>query len=369
VVQDETAVPEPARENSLPWLWPIDAALRLTERNLGFLQEAAKITRPPPPAWASANTVRLDLPTMRLREFGKADPSRVPVLVDAPYAGHSATIADYAEGQSLVATLLANGLPHVLVTDWKSATPEMRYFSIDTYLAELNAVIDDLGGVVHLVGLCQGGWLSAMLTARFPAKVKSLVLAGSPIDTNAGDGPIRRMAHEMPLESYRSMVALGDGRMLGRFMLAGWKNMHPVDQYVKKYVDLYDHLTDLNYIDRTEIFEAWYENSLDLPGTYYLQSIEQLFKENRFASGGFVGLGRRLDPKDVTCPLYLLAGESDDITTKEQVFAARDIFGTPKSGIEEKLVPGGHIGLFMGRKTLAEAWPVIARWIGERNTR
>ena len=28
--------------------------------------------------------------------------------------------------------------------------------------------IDDLGGEVHLVGLCQGGWLSAMLAARFP---------------------------------------------------------------------------------------------------------------------------------------------------------------------------------------------------------
>ena len=362
-------VPAPAPEHSLPWLWPVDAALRMTERNLDFLREATKIRHPPPPRWASANTVRLDLPTMRLREFGRADAGTVPVLVDAPYAGHSATIADYDEGQSLVSTLLANGLPHVLATDWKPATPEMRYFSIDTYLAELNAAIDDLGGVVHLVGLCQGGWLSAMLAARFPHKVASLVLAGSPIDTNAGEGPIRRMAHEMPLDSYRSMVALGDGLMLGRFMLAGWKNMHPTEQYVDKYFDLYENLTDRNYIERTETFASWYENSVDLPGTYYLQAIEQLFKENRLAKGEFVGLGRRLDLKDVTCPLYLLAGAADDITTKEQVFAARDLVGTPRSGIEEKLVPGGHIGLFMGRKTLADTWPVIARWIAGRSER
>ena len=32
---------------SLPWFWPVDAALRLTERNLDFLSEAVKITRPP----------------------------------------------------------------------------------------------------------------------------------------------------------------------------------------------------------------------------------------------------------------------------------------------------------------------------------
>ena len=37
--------------------------------------------------------------------------------------------------------------------------------------------------------------------------------------------------------------------------------------------------------------------------------------------------------------------------------------GTPKDRIASKTVPGGHIGLFMGTRTLAEHWPVIARWI------
>ena len=31
-------------------------------------------------------------------------------------------IADYHKGQSLVETLLANGIGHVALTDWKSAT-------------------------------------------------------------------------------------------------------------------------------------------------------------------------------------------------------------------------------------------------------
>lgn len=350
-------------ELSLPWFWPVDAALRLTERNLDFLSEAVKITRPPPPDWATLNTVRLDLPTMRLREFGKAVAGRIPVLIDAPYAGHGATIADYDKGQSLVEVLLENGVEHVLVTDWKPATQEMRYFSIDTYLAELNAAIDDLGGEVHLVGLCQGGWLSAMLASRFPHKVRSLVLAGSPIDADAGNGPIKQMAQTMPLKSYQAMVRAGRGLMPGRFMLAGWKNMHPEEHYVDKFVRLYQNLADRNYLDRTETFAAWYENPLDLPGVYYLQAIEQIFKGNHFAKGEFVGLGRRLSLKDVTCPVYLLAGAEDDITTSEQVFAAEGLVGTPKKQIEKKLVPGGHIGLFMGRKTLGETWPGIARWI------
>jgi poly(3-hydroxyalkanoate) synthetase len=32
-----------------------------------------------------------------------------------------------------------------------------------------------------------------------------------------------------------------------------------------------------------------------LPGSYYLQVVQQLFKENRLASGTFVALGQRID--------------------------------------------------------------------------
>lgn len=71
----------------------------------------------------------------------------------------------------------------------------------------------------------------------------------------------------------------------------------------------------------------------------------------------------RLRLDDITCPTYPLAGETGDITTKEQVLDAAKYLGTPKDKIESKLVPGGHIGLFMGSLTLKVDWPVIARWI------
>ncbi len=361
----------PAREHSVPWFWPLAAAIELEEagmrlfrNNLKYAAEVARLAAPPPPEWATPHRVALDLDTMRVRDFSRgAAADDVPVLVDAPYAGHSATIADYAPDQSLVRTLLDAGLPRVLVTDWKSATVEMRNYDIDKYLSELNAVVDDAGGAVHLVGLCQGGWTSAMLACRYPHKVRSLVLAGAPIDTDAGDGTIKRMAHRLPLSFYEELVAAGGGRMLGRFMLAGWKNMHPDQQYVDKYLDLYRHLEDENFIARTEQFERWYEYALDLPGRYYLQAIDELFKRNLFARGQFAGLGRTLDPKDVAAPLYLLAGERDDITPPPQVFNAAGLFGTRPARIEKKLVPGGHIGLFMGSRTLREAWPAIGKWI------
>ncbi len=367
-----TPADQPGQEHSVPWFWPLaagielaDEGLRLFADNLKFAAEVETIAAPPQPEWATANRVLLDLDTMRLRDFSRAAAgiNEVPVLIDAPYAGHSSTIADYDKGQSLVETLLDCGLERVLVTDWKSATEAMKDFDIDTYLADLNVAVDSVGGKVHMVGLCQGGWMSAMFAARFPGKVASLVLAGSPIDTAAGNGAIKKMAQKLPVSFFEEMVAAGGGRMLGKFMLAGWKNMHPEEQYIEKYLDLYQHIEDKSYIKRTERFERWYENPIDLPGRWYLQAITELFKQSRLAKNTFVALGQTISLKDIKVPLYLLAGESDDITTKEQVFNAEELVGTPKHEIVKKLVPGGHIGLFMGSHTLQHVWPEIGAWI------
>jgi poly-beta-hydroxyalkanoate depolymerase len=48
--------------------------------------------------------------------------------------------------------------------------------------------------------------VAAMVAARFPDKVNSLVLAGAPIDTDAGNGVIKRMAHQSPMSFYEELL-------------------------------------------------------------------------------------------------------------------------------------------------------------------
>jgi poly(3-hydroxybutyrate) depolymerase len=50
----------------------------------------------------------------------------VPTIVDMPYAGHTAMIAHFQKGQSLIEMLLANGLNRIFLTGWKSATEDMK---------------------------------------------------------------------------------------------------------------------------------------------------------------------------------------------------------------------------------------------------
>ena len=142
---------KPHQEHSVPWFWPFAAAIelgeegmRLFQHNVAFLAQAHLINAPPMPEWATPNRIDLELNTMRLRDFSR-DGSRAistPVLIDPPYAGHDSSLADYAKGQSLVETLRAAGHDRIFVMDWKSATPEMKDYDIDTYLAEINVVVD-----------------------------------------------------------------------------------------------------------------------------------------------------------------------------------------------------------------------------------
>jgi poly(3-hydroxyalkanoate) synthetase len=103
--------------------------------------EPASPTRPP---WTTPNRVLLELGTMQLRDFS-TERDGVPMLVCAPFALHSATLTDFAPGHSLVQTLLDNGCRRLLVTDWRSASREMRLLTIDNYLAELNVAIEEAG--------------------------------------------------------------------------------------------------------------------------------------------------------------------------------------------------------------------------------
>ena len=251
---------------NVPLFWPMLAAAKLAEQGLGlyaenlkFLAEEAKIHYELRPALATTNRIMLDLRTMFFRDYSAAEAKGMPTIIDAPYSGHSAMIADYHKGQSLVETLLANGVERVFLTDWKSASEDMKDLEIDQYLSELNVCVDDLGGRVNLVGLSQGGWMSAMYAARFPHKVASLVLAGAPIDTDAGNGSVKRMAHRFPTAFYEGLVALGGGLMRGEIMLRGWKSMHPEEHYLKSHIDLYEHMEDPVYLKKEETFKSSYE--------------------------------------------------------------------------------------------------------------
>jgi poly(3-hydroxyalkanoate) synthetase len=347
------------------WLWPLEAT-RLALHGYAQMFDDRKTAPSPAPeqaplAWTTSNTVVLQLQSMRLREFSRGNATQPPVLVCAPYALHGALVTDFAPGHSLVEALQKDGVNRIYVPDWCSATPEMRYLSIDNYLAELNAAIDEIGAPVDLVGLCQGGWLSLVYAARFPGKVRRLVLVGAPVDVSA-PSELSKMVAALPQQAFEQMVEQGRGLVSGEHMLRFWNipfNQHDVEAVLqRKLGDGSDEARRL--LDR---FERWDRATLDLPGKYYLEVTDRIFRQNLLASGRFVALGRSIDLAEVRVPVFLLAGADDIVVPRDQAFATARLLGTRPAWLERACEPCGHLSLFMGRNALSHSWRRIARWL------
>jgi poly(3-hydroxyalkanoate) synthetase len=347
------------------WLWPLEASRLALQSYAQFFadQKPAPSAAPAqqPIAWTTPNTVALQLQTMRLREFSHGSDMRPPVLICAPYALHGALIADFAPGHSLVGALQYHGVGSIYVSDWCSATPDMRQLSIDNYLADLNVAVDEIGAPVDLVGLCQGGWLSLVYAARFPGKVRRLVLAGTPVDIST-PSELSRMVAAIPQVAFEQMVRQGDGLVSGEHMLQLWNlpfSRQDVEAVLQRNLDDGSDEAQM-LLDR---FARWDHATLDLPGTYYLEVTERIFRQNQIAKGEFVALGRRVDLAEMRVPVYLLAGESDTVVPRDQAFATAGLLGTPPAALEQACEPCGHLGLFMGRDVLGHSWRRIARWL------
>ena len=112
-----------------------------------------------------------------------------------------------------------------------------------------------------------------------------------------------------------------------------------------------------------ERFREWHARPLDLPGTYYLQVVQWLYKDNQLATCRFVALGRTIDLSTVRCPIFLLAARDDEVVAPGQLLATRDLVGSKRSRIRHETVAGTHLALFMGGNTLREIWPRIAHWL------
>jgi poly(3-hydroxyalkanoate) synthetase len=317
----------------------------------------------PQPAWTTPHRLRLALGTMALRDFSTGE-GGVAAVICAPFALHYGTIADFAPGHSVVEALRDGGVGRIHVTDWRTAGPDMRFLSIDNYLADLNVAVDEIGPPVDLIGLCQGGWMALIYAARFPHKVRRLVLAGAPVDIAAGTSKLSQMTASVPLAVFEEFVGSQGGRVLGQRVLQIWGTAL-IAQDARRVLQVPSDDDSAQLRDLQVRFEDWYDVTLDLPGTYYLQVVSWLFKQNRLAAGNFIALGRRIDLSSLRHPIFLLGARDDEVVAPAQLFATANRVGTPKERVVTAAEPCGHLSLFLGADTIKGTWPRIARWLRE----
>lgn len=305
--------------------------------------------------WITPHTIVARRGNAELLFFGGKKTGRV-ILINPPQASHGSSGCDFGPGSSLVQTAIVSGIGEVYVINWRGADWSRRNEDIDDFVGTMHEFFNWIGRKVDLIGVCQGGWQSAIYVALYPEKVRTLTLVASPINFHGEGSKITGWINTLPDWWFRSMVASGGGVLDGRWILFAFKLMHPVERFLGDHLRLYQNILNEEWAAvRKQIrFMSWYERDIqDLPGAFYLQVVRDLFKRNALVEGGMKVLGRRVGLGRIHCPVLLVIGKADDITTKPQACAMADCVGTSCSCQQFEL-EGGHFFTFAAKGAMEE---------------
>mgnify|MGYP002630579290 CR=1 FL=1 len=263
-------------------------------------------------------------------------------------------------------------------------------FGLDDQIA---TIIDFLsvwgadGTPVHLVAVCQPGVAALTATARMAednaaARPASLTLIGSPIDGRVNPQMPNRVASRRSFASFeRDMIysvpfgAIGAGRRV----YPGWLQ-HQAFLWMKPRYHFDKHLgqlrsawrSDTEALAQHDAFYAEFHAVMDLPATFYLDTIDRVFQRHLLARGCATFQGRPVRP-DAIVDIPLLTGEgaNDDITGPGQTRAAHALVAAlPSRQKFAWLQPDvGHFGLFSGSRWRQGVLPQLASFIAAHPSR
>lgn len=353
----------------------IDESILLPARWVAALRNALEIrrlARVRGPA-RTPYTVAYEERTFRLRRYvpAKSDLKRRPSLVLVPPLMLTAEVYDIAAGGSAVAALLERGIAPWVVD---FGAPERERGGLRRTLADhvvaVSRAVDHVhrtvGRKVHLGGYSQGGMFCYQAAAyRRSADLASLITFGSPVDVR------RDLLPGLPDEVAGWLLdSLGPplAGLAARSAVPPWlsrsvfKMLSPMKE-IRNQIEFLTRLHDRETALRREgqrrflAEEGW----VAWPGPALRDFVEQFLLQNRLLRGGFVIDGRPLSLADITCPVLIFIGRTDEIARPAAVRAIRD--AAPAAELYEVALDAGHFGLVVGAKAMRETWPTVAAWL------
>lgn len=320
-------------------------------------------------------TVVLSKPFCDLQHFerdtDRADDPRV--LLVAPLSGHYATLL-----RDTVRAMLPQH--DVYITDWRDARSVPIYeggFDLDDYVDYVRDFVTHLGPDVHVIAVCQPAVPALIATALMaadddPCQPQSLTLMGGPIDPRRNPTVVNQHAESKSMDWFERMVIStvpwphpGAMRKVypGFVQLSGFLSMN-LDRHITAHHRYFEHLVegDCDPAEQHKRFYDEYLSVMDLPAEFFLQTIQQIFKEYALPNGTLQHRGETVDLRSIKkTALMTVEGEKDDICAVGQTEAAQDLCtGVPDSRRFHYVQPGvGHYGVFNGTRWRTEIQPRI----------
>ncbi|WP_026998597.1 class III poly(R)-hydroxyalkanoic acid synthase subunit PhaC [Eisenibacter elegans] len=303
----------------------------------------------------------------RLFRYDRETPPTVKTPVLIAYALiNRYDMMDLQPDRSLVRKLLGLGLD-IYVLDTGYPTRSDRYLTMEDHiLGYIGGAIDFIRQShqidrVNLLGVCQGGTFSTIYTAIHPEKIKNLITLVTPVDFATDEGLLFRWARDLDVDA---IVEAFGGLIPGTFLDTGFQMLKPglkanKQRRLMQIMDNEDEL--LNFMR----MERWINNLPDHPGETYRQFIKELYQENKLTKGTFVLGQHPVKLEHITVPLLNIYASEDHLVPPAHTKPLNDLVGSKDKTLYE--FPGGHIGVFTGRRSQSELGPTVFEWLKARD--
>jgi poly[(R)-3-hydroxyalkanoate] polymerase subunit PhaC len=284
---------------------------------------------------------------------------RPPLLFVYSLAGR-AYILDLTPGNSMVERLRDEGFDVYLldfgVPDERDAGNTLETYAVDYLGDALTAAARESGDhEINVVGYCLGGILSLLGLAANPDwPVSSITTIAAPVDIREL-GALASVARDSKIDV--DDVLDETGNVPGNIVEYGFRVAKPTGQIIQ-YADLLENMWNDQYLDAYQLMTGWAHDQVPMAGATARDIIENLIRSDSLPTRGTCMLGgRQVDLKNVTVPFRSIVAEQDDIAPPSSSAPLPGLVGSADA--EELRLPGGHIGLVVGRSAHKRSLPLM----------
>jgi polyhydroxyalkanoate synthase len=286
----------------------------------------------------------------------------VYALINRPF------VLDLQPGRSVVERLLDAG-HDVYLIDWNEPSRLDQHLTLHDYVNRyIDNCVDEVcersgQDSINLLGYCMGGTMSAIYTALHPEKINALGLmaAGLYFDKSGG------ILEDWGSEEYFDPEDVTDtyGNVPAEMLDDGFKLMDPVDNYLTKYITLYENLESDGFVGNFARMERWLDEGIDLAGDAYVQFLKKIYQNNELYRNELEIGGQEVDVGNIDVPLLQILGEYDHLIPPTASKPFNDVVGSDDVTTIE--YPTGHIGLSVSSSSHEDVWPEVCEWFHERS--
>lgn len=294
------------------------------------------------------------------------DQSEVPILVvyaliNKPY------ILDLQPNRSVIKRLLEAG-HDVYMIDWNEPSRLDQNLTLSDYI---NRYMDNAADVVrersgqdaiNLLGYCMGGTMSTVYSALKPEKVNALGLMAPPLYFEESGGVLETWGSDEYFDPEDIVETYGN--VPAALLDDGFALMDPIDNYVSKYLTLYENIENDKFVENFARMERWLDEGIDLAGDAYVEFLEKIYQGNDLYQNEFTLGDQEVDIDNLDMPMLLIMGEYDHLVPPKASRPFADV--VPTDAVETIEYPTGHIGLAVSSSSHKDVWPEVGEWYHEQ---